>query len=91
VFIESPKPLPKPQRRACIIVLGMLALASRDVLTSNIDNMLRIGLGQMGKADLVLARYTCVALQRLNGSAKKVKGRSELRCRNILIRDTAAR
>lgn len=26
------------------------------------------------QADLTLARYTCVALQRLNGSAKKVKG-----------------
>ena len=26
------------------------------------------------QADLILARYTCVALQRLNGSAKKVKG-----------------
>jgi hypothetical protein len=24
--------------------------------------------------DLVLAKYTCVALQRLNGSVKKVKG-----------------
>jgi hypothetical protein len=28
------------------------------------------------QADLTLARYTCVALQRLNGSAKKVKGRT---------------
>ena len=27
------------------------------------------------QADLTLARYTCVALQRLNGSAKKVKGK----------------
>jgi len=26
------------------------------------------------QADPILARYTCVALQRLNGSAKKVKG-----------------
>ena len=26
------------------------------------------------QADLILAKYTCVALQRLNGSAKKVKG-----------------
>ncbi|KAG6899327.1 hypothetical protein C0995_006312, partial [Termitomyces sp. Mi166 len=34
----------------------------------------QIGLGPFGKADLTLARYTCVALQRLNGSAKKVKG-----------------
>lgn len=24
--------------------------------------------------DLILARYTCIALQRLGGSAKKVKG-----------------
>jgi condensin complex subunit 1 len=27
------------------------------------------------QADLVLARYTCIALQRLSGSAKKVKGK----------------
>ena len=27
------------------------------------------------QSDLTLARYTCVALQRLNGSAKKVKGK----------------
>ena len=26
------------------------------------------------QADLTLARYTCVAIQRLNGSAKKIKG-----------------
>ena len=26
------------------------------------------------QADLILAKYTCVALQRLNGSAKKIKG-----------------
>ena len=26
------------------------------------------------KNDLTLARYTCIALQRLGGSAKKVKG-----------------
>ena len=26
------------------------------------------------QTDLTLARYTCVALQRLNGSVKKVKG-----------------
>ena len=31
------------------------------------------------KGDLVLARYTCIALQRLGGSAKKVKGGSVTR------------
>ncbi|KAJ7183082.1 non-SMC mitotic condensation complex subunit 1 [Mycena filopes] len=68
------KPLPKAQRQGAIIILGMLALAKRGVLTDHVDVMLRIGLGHLGKADLTLARYTCVALQRLNGSAKKIKG-----------------
>ncbi|KAJ7178708.1 non-SMC mitotic condensation complex subunit 1-domain-containing protein [Mycena crocata] len=68
------KPLPKAQRQGAIIILGMLALAKRGVLTDHVDLMLRVGLGHLGKADLTLARYTCVALQRLNGSAKKIKG-----------------
>ena len=43
------------------------------------------------KNDLLLARYTCVALQRLNGSAKKVKGKYALPIRivqllNVLLR-----
>ncbi|KAK7433641.1 condensin complex non-SMC subunit Cnd1 [Stygiomarasmius scandens] len=66
--------LPKTQRRGAIIILGMLASAKRSVLTDKVDTMLKVGLGALGKADLTLARYTCVALQRLNGSAKKVKG-----------------
>ncbi|KAG6829705.1 hypothetical protein H0H92_003740 [Tricholoma furcatifolium] len=68
------KQLPKAQRRGAIAILAMLALAKRSVLTDRVDVMLKTGLGPLGKADLTLARYTCVALQRLNGSAKKVKG-----------------
>ncbi|RDB27013.1 Condensin complex subunit 1 [Hypsizygus marmoreus] len=68
------RPLPKPQRRGAIIIIGMLALAKRSVLTDRVETMLKVGLGPLGKADLTLARYTCVALQRLNGSAKKIKG-----------------
>ncbi|KAI0038666.1 hypothetical protein FA95DRAFT_1567609 [Auriscalpium vulgare] len=71
---SSDRPLPKQQRRGAIIILGMLALAKRSVVTDKVDVLLRIGLGPMGKSDLILAKYTCVALQRLNGSAKKVKG-----------------
>ncbi|THU93618.1 hypothetical protein K435DRAFT_187993 [Dendrothele bispora CBS 962.96] len=66
--------LPKTQRRGAIIILGMLASAKRSILTDRVDTMLKVGLGALGKADLTLARYTCVALQRLNGSAKKIKG-----------------
>ncbi|EIW67908.1 hypothetical protein TREMEDRAFT_32861 [Tremella mesenterica DSM 1558] len=66
--------IPKAQRQGAIIILGMLALAKREVVTERVDSLLRIGLGPLGLHDLVLARYTCIALQRLGGSAKKVKG-----------------
>ncbi|KAG7448874.1 uncharacterized protein BT62DRAFT_986013 [Guyanagaster necrorhizus] len=72
----SNKLLPKPQRRGAIVILGMLALAKHNILSEldHVETMLKVGLGALGKVDLTLARYTCVALQRLNGSAKKVKG-----------------
>ncbi|KAF8644919.1 hypothetical protein AX16_008201 [Volvariella volvacea WC 439] len=71
---SAEKTIPKIQRRGTILIISMLALAKRTVLNGHIDTMLRIGLGLLGKNDLMLARYTCVALQRLNGSTKKVKG-----------------
>lgn len=68
----------------------MLALADHTILHDHVDDLLKVGFGKLGKVrcfevlrtetdhkdklDLTLARYTCVALQRLNGSAKKVKG-----------------
>ncbi|KAH9836066.1 non-SMC mitotic condensation complex subunit 1-domain-containing protein [Rhodofomes roseus] len=70
----SERPLPKQQRRGAVIILGMLALARRSVVADRVETLVRVGLGKLGMADLTLAKYTCVALQRLNGSAKKVKG-----------------
>ncbi|KAI0816821.1 non-SMC mitotic condensation complex subunit 1-domain-containing protein [Trametes gibbosa] len=71
---SSSRPLPRAQRRGAAIILGMLALAKRSVVADRVETLVKVGLGDLGKADLTLARYTCVALQRLNGSAKKVKG-----------------
>lgn len=71
---SAPQALPRSQRRGAIIILGMLALSKRTIISEKVDTLLKIGLGPFGKADLTLARYTCLALQRLNGSAKKVKG-----------------
>ncbi|KAL0578388.1 condensin complex non-SMC subunit Cnd1 [Marasmius crinis-equi] len=73
-IFEKNRQLPKEQRRGAIVIIGMMALAKRSVLADRVDCLLKVGLGALGKADLHLARYTCVALQRLNGSAKKVKG-----------------
>ncbi|EJF55739.1 hypothetical protein DICSQDRAFT_184215 [Dichomitus squalens LYAD-421 SS1] len=71
---SSDRPLPRAQRRGAVIILGMLALAKRQVVADRVETLVKVGLGERGKNDLTLARYTCVALQRLNGSAKKVKG-----------------
>ncbi|EJU02276.1 hypothetical protein DACRYDRAFT_94650 [Dacryopinax primogenitus] len=66
--------IPRQQRRGAIMILGMLAVAKREVVTERVETLLRIGLGSFGKADLNLARFSCIALQRVSGSAKKVKG-----------------
>ncbi|KAK3842793.1 MAG: armadillo-type protein [Linnemannia gamsii] len=68
------KDIPNPQRRGAIIILGMLAKAKSDIVANKIETILRIGLGKHGRADLALARYSCIALQRIAGEKKKQKG-----------------
>ena len=41
--------IPRPQRQGAIIILGMLALAKRDVVTERVELLLKIGLGPLGK------------------------------------------
>ncbi|KAI9263006.1 non-SMC mitotic condensation complex subunit 1-domain-containing protein [Helicostylum pulchrum] len=65
----------KSQRRGAIIILGMLAKAQTTIVSDKIDVMLKFGLGPLGKSDLNLAKYTCIALQRLEGVKTKEKGR----------------
>jgi condensin complex subunit 1 len=65
VYGIQKKEISKTQRRGSIIVLGMLALADPEVVIKEIEAMLRIGLGGLGKSDLVLAKYTCIALRRM--------------------------
>ncbi|KAL7340777.1 condensin complex subunit 1 [Rhodotorula toruloides] len=71
---STSKDIPKFQRRGAIIVLGMFAQTKPEVVADHVDTLLKIGLGPHGKQDLVLAKYTCVALGRVGGSVKKVKG-----------------
>ncbi|KAL1637363.1 condensin complex non-SMC subunit Cnd1 [Diplodia intermedia] len=64
----------KKSRRGAIIVLGMLALADPNIIVKEMETCLRIGLGELGRRDLGLARYTCVALRRINAAEKASKG-----------------
>ncbi|KAK4702260.1 condensin complex subunit 1, partial [Phenoliferia sp. Uapishka_3] len=74
---STSKDIPRFQRRGAIIVLGMFAAPNPTVVSENIELLLKIGLGPHGKADLILAKYTCTALNRISGSVKKVKGSLE--------------
>lgn len=40
--------LPKNQRQGAIIILGMLAVAKREVVTERVEALLKIGLGPLG-------------------------------------------
>jgi condensin complex subunit 1 len=85
------KEISKNQRRGAIIVLGMLAAAEPDIVVKEMEACLRVGLGELGRRDLGLARYTCIALQRINvvGRQNKDKARSMGRLPNdhaVLVR-----
>jgi condensin complex subunit 1 len=67
----------KTQRRGAIIVLGMLALAEPDIIVQEMETCLRIGLGDFGRKDFGLARYTCIALRRISPPPGKKAAASE--------------
>lgn len=66
--------IPKAQRRGAIMILGMLAVQDPVIISEHLDALLSTGLGPFGKRDLLLAKYSCLALRRIGGSHKKVKG-----------------
>ncbi len=71
VYGVQKKDISRSQRRGAIIVLGMLALANPEIVVREMETCLRIGLGELGRKDLGLARYTCVALRRIQASRRK--------------------
>ncbi|GAA5980223.1 hypothetical protein JCM5350_000877 [Sporobolomyces pararoseus] len=71
---STSKEIPRFQRRGAIITLGMFAQPKPEVVADHVETLLKIGLGSLGRSDLVLAKYTCIALGRVAGSVKKVKG-----------------
>ncbi|KAL8735593.1 MAG: hypothetical protein Q9166_000762 [cf. Caloplaca sp. 2 TL-2023] len=73
VYGVQKQEISKNQRRGAIIVLGMLAQAEPDIVIKEMGSMLRIGLGPLGQADLALAKYTCIALRRINPSKRQAK------------------
>ncbi|KAI1826383.1 armadillo-type protein [Xylaria intraflava] len=73
VYGFQKREISRSQRRGAIIVLGMLATASPEIVIGEMETMLRFGLGSHGRADLQLAKYTCIALRRLNPTGRQAK------------------
>lgn len=75
IYGVQKREISRSQRRGAIIVLGMLSLAEPEIVVKELETILRIGLGPLGKTDLGLAKYTCVALRHISPSTRKSKGR----------------
>ncbi|CZT50059.1 probable YCS4-subunit of condensin protein complex [Rhynchosporium secalis] len=73
VYGVQKREISKSQRRGAIIVLGMLATAKPEIVVGDMETMLRIGLGSLGRSDLQLAKYTCIALRRINPTGRQAK------------------
>lgn len=73
VYGYHKREISRSQRRGAIIVLGMLATANPEIVVGEMETMLRTGLGSHGRADLQLAKYTCIALRRLNPMGRQAK------------------
>lgn len=73
VYGVQKREISKSQRRGAIIVLGMLATAKPEIVVGEMETMLRIGLGSLGRSDLQLAKYTCIALRHINPTGRQAK------------------
>ncbi|KAM4055817.1 non-SMC mitotic condensation complex subunit 1, N-term domain-containing protein [Hirsutella rhossiliensis] len=73
VYGVQKRDISRTQRRGAIIVLGMLASANPEIVVGEIETMLCTGLGSHGRNDLQLAKYTCIALRRINPTGRQAK------------------
>ena len=73
VYGVQKKDISRNQRRGASMVLAMLAMADPDIVIREMETLLRIGLGPLGRGDLGLAKYTCIALRRINPSGRQAK------------------
>ncbi|WP_283646599.1 hypothetical protein, partial [Marinovum algicola] len=67
---EVQRAIPRAQRRGAIMVLSMLASARKEIVADRLETLLKIGLGPLGAKDIILAKYTVIALSRVGGTVK---------------------
>ncbi|ODV58652.1 condensin subunit YCS4 [Ascoidea rubescens DSM 1968] len=65
IYTFKEKDFSKKQRCGAIIVIGMISFIDSEIAVKGIDALLKVGLGKKGREDLMLAKYSCIALQRI--------------------------
>lgn len=73
VYGVQKREISRTQRRGAIIIIGMLATANPEIVVGEMETMLRTGLASHGRGDLQLAKYTCIALRRINPTGRSAK------------------
>lgn len=56
---------PKAQVHGAIIVLGMISSADHSVVQMGIESLINVGLGEVGRNDLVLCKHSCATLLKI--------------------------
>ncbi|RXM36742.1 Condensin complex subunit 1 [Acipenser ruthenus] len=64
------------ERRAAVLLLGMAARAEREIVFSNLDTLVSVGLGEKVQEDFQLARDTCITIGKIADSGKPKPGKS---------------
>lgn len=62
----------------------MMGKAKKEVISSRLEVLLKVGLGELVKEDLLLGKYACVALQQL-AATKQSKGKKVKRIGFIFL------
>lgn len=59
--------------RTALMIITMIAQAKSNIVSDNLDVLLKIGLGPRAKDDLLLARDTCRILLKIKQNSKDVE------------------
>ncbi|XP_075468792.1 condensin complex subunit 1 isoform X2 [Ascaphus truei] len=64
------------ERRAAVMLLGMMARGQPEIVASNLDTLVTVGLGEQVQEDYHLAREVCNSILKITDSQKSTLGKS---------------
>ena len=65
------------QSKGALMILSMAGNSDTEIIKNKINTLVSVGLGERWKQDEDIARYSCIALQKLNHVDKNDKGRKD--------------